>query len=98
MKEMLKQIFFIVMLAIAIIAAATLSASSQLLASGKRKKKNNSNKQIKKRNSVDHFMVINAIKKEDNDKKEAEVRILTKAAIAIAIATFKAGNIYGNDA
>ena len=43
-------------------------------------------------------MTINAVKKEDDNKKEAEVKILAEAVATIVAVTFKASNIYENDA
>ena len=42
-------------------------------------------------------MAINVIKKKDNNKKEAKAKTPAKAAVAIAIATFKVDNIYKNN-
>ena len=43
-------------------------------------------------------MAINAIKKENDDKKKAKARTPAEAAVAIVAAAFKAGNIYKDDA
>ena len=43
-------------------------------------------------------MAINAIKKKDNNKEEAEARIPAKAVAVIAVVILKAGNIYKDNA
>ena len=98
MKGMLKQILFIITPIAAAVVTATPLAPPRLLASRKRKKKNSNNRRTKKRNDINHFTVINAIKEEDNDKEEVKARIPAEVVIAIVAATFKAGDIYKNDA
>ena len=95
---MLKQTFSIVTPITAAVAAAIPSAPLQLLIGGKQKEKNDGGRQTKKRNDASRFIAINAIKKKDNNKEKAKARIPAKAAIAIAAATFKAGNIYEDNA
>ena len=95
---MLKQIISAVTLAAAIIIVAIPLAFLQLLASEKQKKKNGSSEQTKKCNSVNCFIVINAIKKKDNNKKEAKAKTLAKVIATIAAATFEVGDIYKNNA
>ena len=98
MKGMLKQILSAVTPIAVAVAAATSPAPPRLSAGGKRKKKNGGGKRIKKRNGAGRFTAINAVKEEDDNKEEAEVRTLAKAAAAIAAAALKAGDIYEDDA
>jgi len=94
---MLKQILFAITPTATAIVTATPLVPPRLPANGKRKKKNDNDKQIKKRNSANHFTTINAIKEKNNNKKKAEVRIPIKAVATIAAAALEAGNIYGNN-
>ena len=94
---MLKQILFAITFATTVIAAITPLTSSQLPANEKRKKKNGGNKRTKKRNGANRFIAINAIKKKDNNKKEAEARTFAEAIVIIAIVIFEASDIYKDD-